>query len=277
MLEGARSERQEQDVQAQQAPQAQKAPQIEQTSPNQQALLSEQEHQAAHQPRQVQQTLQFQQPQQPQEVQADHHKMQQALANAAAEKLEQEAIAAQRKAQELREVAQRQADETARAHEALALQRKKAYADAQAKKAQDEMNAAWQRSQQEMYHWQQEQRLESERKANRKEELRNDRSALFRHYHEYIEHFPLLPGEQKSPYHVGLLANRHMPADKNCDLALAIQFAKDNWSLYMEYPRRIEEAVACQKEILAREKYARGEIDKEQLEAAEIKTFKWFP
>ncbi len=97
-----------------------------------------------------------------------------------------------------------------------------------------------------------EQRLDKERRVMRKEALRRDPSALFRHYHEYLEYYPLAIGESKNPYHTKLLANQRMPSDEKCDLAVAITYAKEHWDIYLEYPRDIKIAVEYAKEKEAR-------------------------
>jgi hypothetical protein len=96
----------------------------------------------------------------------------------------------------------------------------------------------------------QEQKLEHERKLCRREQLRRDPSALYRHYNEYLEFFPLSKGEYRSQYHNNLLANRCMPIELDSDLSLAIQYAKDNWELFLQYPKGVEEATKWQKEKL---------------------------
>jgi flagellar biosynthesis GTPase FlhF len=97
-----------------------------------------------------------------------------------------------------------------------------------------------------------EQRLKRERKYLRKEQLRKDPSALYRHYNEYVEYFPLGEGEYKSQYLNSLLANRPMPAESKSDLGLAIQYAKDNWELFLVSTKtQREEAADWQRKKLA--------------------------
>jgi hypothetical protein len=96
------------------------------------------------------------------------------------------------------------------------------------------------------------QRLERERKSLRKEQLRKDPSALYRHYNEYLRYFPLEYDQRRSQYHNNLLANRTMTAEANTNLDLAIQFAKDNWQWYLMFPKDADKATAWQKEKLAK-------------------------
>ncbi|KAJ4364591.1 hypothetical protein N0V83_009187 [Neocucurbitaria cava] len=104
-----------------------------------------------------------------------------------------------------------------------------------------------------------EQRLERQRWLARKEELRKDPSALFRHYHEYIEYFPLGYGEYKSQYHSRLLANQRMPFEPESDLGVAITYAKEHWDVYMEYPKDVTRATE-----VARKKAQKQEHDARQ-------------
>jgi hypothetical protein len=104
-----------------------------------------------------------------------------------------------------------------------------------------------------------EERLEEERLRIRKEQLRNDSSALFRHYTEYLRHFPLAKGEIKSSYHNMLLANRPTPYDPDSDLKPAIEYAKVHWELFYEYPKHVKIVDALLKE----------KRDKEAAESAE--------
>jgi hypothetical protein len=73
-------------------------------------------------------------------------------------------------------------------------------------------------------HFQQRQAFEK-----RRIELRSDPSALFRHYSEYIVHFPVPKGDRPNPYHMGLLANQEMPDDRQSERAVAIAYAKAHW------------------------------------------------
>jgi hypothetical protein len=94
-------------------------------------------------------------------------------------------------------------------------------------------------------------KLERERKLVRKEQLRKDPSALYRHYNEYLSYFPLERDQRRSNYHNNLLANRAMTADANTNLDLAIQFAKDHWQWYLVFPQDADSATTWQKEKLA--------------------------
>lgn len=97
-------------------------------------------------------------------------------------------------------------------------------------------------------------RLQSERKVMRKEELRKDPSALYRHYQEYIQFHPLNrdAGERKDPYLNMLLANRLMPYVNGDDIGLAITYAKEHWEMYMRYPKDIKYAADAQRKKLAK-------------------------
>ncbi|KAF1940534.1 hypothetical protein EJ02DRAFT_455948 [Clathrospora elynae] len=81
-----------------------------------------------------------------------------------------------------------------------------------------------------------EQALERERTVARKEELKKDPSANYRHLHELIRLglFPI--GQKPEPYLRKLLANFPEPVfDKTSDLSLAIMYAKEKWDLYLEF------------------------------------------
>jgi hypothetical protein len=105
----------------------------------------------------------------------------------------------------------------------------------------------------EWYRIAQAQKLERERKLIRKEQLRKDPSALFRHYNEYLSYFPLEYDQRRSNYHNNLLSNRTMTAEADTDLNLAIQFAKDHWEWFLVFPKDEKKATAWQKEKLAAE------------------------
>ncbi|KAF2821263.1 hypothetical protein CC86DRAFT_427497 [Ophiobolus disseminans] len=95
--------------------------------------------------------------------------------------------------------------------------------------------------------------VEKETKLVRLEVLRHDRFAIYHHYNEYLELFPLDKdaGERRDPYLNYLLANRKMPYDADSDLALAITYAQANWERYMQYPRDITQAANAQREKVA--------------------------
>jgi hypothetical protein len=66
--------------------------------------------------------------------------------------------------------------------------------------------------------------------SNRRAELSSDPSALFRHYIEYMELFPLGAGECLDPYLVGLLANQKISDDQEkSERRLPITYAKIHW------------------------------------------------
>lgn len=97
----------------------------------------------------------------------------------------------------------------------------------------------------------QEARREAERKILRQEQLRKDPSALYRHYREYLQFYPVRSQDGRTnTYLWKLLANRSTPADETEELAQAIHYAKDNWQLFLEYPRDVEKAAKWQKEAL---------------------------
>lgn len=74
-----------------------------------------------------------------------------------------------------------------------------------------------------------EERLEREKHYKRKAELKKDLSAIYRHYTEYLEYFPLARRERPNDYLLDLLANQRMPAEPTSDMGLAIQYAKEHW------------------------------------------------
>jgi hypothetical protein len=177
-----------------------------------------------------------------------HQKQQQAL------KLRQ-----QQQAQKVREnaaaAAKRKKDEEFAAKAAVAAEaekkRKQAAIEAAEQKRKYEEHQARFKEQAEEFRISQTERLERERKALRKEELRKDPSALFRYYNEYLQYFPLSTGEQPSRYHSRLLANR-MNFGNDEEQALAILYAKDHWELYLEFPRDVKDAAQWQREDLAK-------------------------
>jgi hypothetical protein len=175
-----------------------------------------------------------------------------AEARAQEQKTMQALLAQQQKDAEARRIAQQQKDAEARR-----INQQQEIARVAAVKRLQEENTRLDNEQQEFWREQaeqqrvaQEQRLERERKLIRKEQLRKDPSALYRHYNEYLEFFPLGRGERRSPYLNNLLANRPMPTPPDSALGLAIQYAKDNWETYLEYPRDTSRATEWQKEKL---------------------------
>jgi len=100
----------------------------------------------------------------------------------------------------------------------------------------------------------QEERRERELRLARKEELRKDPTAIYHSYHDYLACFPLdtAGGEKISQYHNKLLANRPFPKyDSDSELGLAITYAKDNWDLYLEYPKQVKYAAEQQRKKVA--------------------------
>jgi hypothetical protein len=71
----------------------------------------------------------------------------------------------------------------------------------------------------------------------RRIELRSDPSALFRHYSEYMVHFPVPKGNRPNSYHMGLLANQEKPDDWRSERAVAIEYAKAHWENVWEDKR----------------------------------------
>jgi hypothetical protein len=84
--------------------------------------------------------------------------------------------------------------------------------------------------------------LKREQDEMRREELRKDPSANYRHILEVYKLFPLdyKKGEYPNRYLTGLLANRSMPMDTDCDTALAIAYAKDHWEFFGQWPKDIK-------------------------------------
>ncbi|KAI4948446.1 hypothetical protein J4E91_005869 [Alternaria rosae] len=84
--------------------------------------------------------------------------------------------------------------------------------------------------------------LKREQDDARREFLRKDPSANYRHILEVYALSPLDPkkGEYPNRYLTSLLANRVMPMDLDCDLALAIVYAKDRWDYFGQWPKDIE-------------------------------------
>jgi hypothetical protein len=143
-----------------------------------------------------------------------------------------------------------QQNENARAVEAKRRQAQQAKLDNELRARQAREQQVFLKEQAEQHRVVQEQRLERERRLVRKEQLSKDPSALYRHYNEYLEYFPLTRGERRSHYHNNLLANRRMPPEPESDIGLAIQFAKDNWEWYLQFPRDIDQAIQWQREKL---------------------------
>ena len=99
--------------------------------------------------------------------------------------------------------------------------------------------------------------LKREQDDARREFLRKDPSANYRHILEVYALSPLDPKKDEYPnrYLTGLLANRVMPMDLDCDLALAIVYAKDHWDYFGQWPKDIERFAGYERE--RREKTAK--------------------
>jgi hypothetical protein len=100
--------------------------------------------------------------------------------------------------------------------------------------------------------------LERERNDIRRDQLRKDHSVLYRHYPEYLDFFPLPAGEDKDPYLKKLLANNPIPYKTAEDYVLAVKYAKEHWSLFLEYPRDMVYAAAWQRELDAKREVEKG-------------------
>ncbi|KAI4630898.1 hypothetical protein J4E83_002423 [Alternaria metachromatica] len=92
--------------------------------------------------------------------------------------------------------------------------------------------------------------LKREQDDARREFLRKDPSANYRHILEVYALSPLDPKKDEYPnrYLTGLLANRVMPMDLDCDLALAIVYAKDHWDYFGQWPKDIERFAGYERE-----------------------------
>lgn len=184
---------------------------------------------------------------------------------------EEESRAEQQKAAEAYRVKQQKAKE--RAQELSRRETQQAIIDAENQRRQaatrkklEEMQAvaqkkleqqaaaqkAWEDAQAEKFRIAQEAKLELERKARRKEELKKDPASLYRDYYEDLEYFPIPKGERPNGYMITLLANRRtIGIAPDSDAGLAIQYAKDNWGLYLTN-RDFDDALKWQKEKLAK-------------------------
>jgi hypothetical protein len=150
-------------------------------------------------------------------------------AAAAQAKLAKEHAAAQKELYEQRLAAQKQL-----AREHAVAQEKFAEEQAAAQRTIIEERAAAQKACEEQLRAHHEAKLEAERKAARKEELRKDPSTLYRHYYEYITYFPIPKGERMNSYCMTLLANRKtIGIEPDSDTGLAIQYAKDHWQFFL--------------------------------------------
>ncbi|KAI4689325.1 uncharacterized protein J4E88_002676 [Alternaria novae-zelandiae] len=92
--------------------------------------------------------------------------------------------------------------------------------------------------------------LKREQDNARREFLRKDPSANYRHILEVYALSPLDPkkDEYLNRYLTGLLANRVMPMDLDCDLALAIVYAKDHWDYFGQWPKDTERFAGYERE-----------------------------
>ncbi|EUC42371.1 hypothetical protein COCMIDRAFT_8019 [Bipolaris oryzae ATCC 44560] len=93
------------------------------------------------------------------------------------------------------------------------------------------------------------------RREARRQELRADISANYRHYLEVLQLIPLdwSSGERPDPYLKSLLANRMMPQDRECELALAITFAKENWWHFATFPEDVKKYAELERDKRRRE------------------------
>jgi hypothetical protein len=171
-------------------------------------------------------------------------------ARAVQQQKEEEALQArrQKEAQEQRLKRQQEID---RAAEAEKYRKRQAALAEESRKRQAQEHQRRLQEEAEYRRVAQAQKLKRERKLVRKEQLRKDPSALYRHYNEYLSYFPLEYDQRRSNYHNNLLANRTMTADANTDLDLAIQFAKEHWQWYLVFPKDADRATTWQKEKLA--------------------------
>ncbi|KAF1850665.1 uncharacterized protein K460DRAFT_19513 [Cucurbitaria berberidis CBS 394.84] len=110
-------------------------------------------------------------------------------------------------------------------------------------------------------------RLDRERRLSRKKELLTDESSLYRHYNEYLQHFPLQTSERRNQYLSRLLANQYIPMQTDSDLGRAIACAKEHWDIYMEYPKDINRALEYAKaktERQSKEENGKGGANREK-------------
>ncbi|CAI9631933.1 unnamed protein product [Alternaria burnsii] len=94
--------------------------------------------------------------------------------------------------------------------------------------------------------------LQREKDDKRREELRKDPSANYRHILEVYKLMPLKKGELPNKYLLGLIANRPMPMDLDSDLALAITYAKDHWDYYGQWPKDVARFAGYERERRAK-------------------------
>ncbi|KAH7385347.1 hypothetical protein DE146DRAFT_666872 [Phaeosphaeria sp. MPI-PUGE-AT-0046c] len=176
----------------------------------------------------------------------------------AAEKARLQAIEDQKREKQrlLKEAADKAAKEKAEQERQARIKEQQridqqAIVDAEQQRRLAAQQRAWENQQAEQHRIAQEARLEKQRKELRRDQLRSDPSALYRHYREYMQCFPLDPVEERTNrYLVYLLANRPMPSDETDELAIAIGYAKKHWDYYMEYPRDVKRAIGYHNEDL---------------------------
>ncbi|KAH7562813.1 hypothetical protein J3E72DRAFT_373702 [Bipolaris maydis] len=60
-------------------------------------------------------------------------------------------------------------------------------------------------------------------------------------------------GERPDPYLKSLLANQMIPHDKECELALAITFAKENWWYFATWPKDVKKFAELERDKRRRE------------------------
>ncbi|EMD86025.1 hypothetical protein COCC4DRAFT_146652 [Bipolaris maydis ATCC 48331] len=96
--------------------------------------------------------------------------------------------------------------------------------------------------------------LRQRRKA-RLQELCADNSVNCRHLLEVLQLIPLnwSRGERPDPYLKSLLANQMIPHDKECELALAITFAKENWWYFATWPKDVKKFAELERDKRRRE------------------------
>jgi hypothetical protein len=163
--------------------------------------------------------------------------------------------AAQKKRDDERIAAQKQLElEHAEAQQAAvaqaAAQKKMQEERAAAQKKLHEERVADEKAREEEWQAYLAEKCEAERKAARKKELRGDRSVLYRHYYEYLTYFPIRKGQRMNQYCMSLLANRKtIGIEPDSDAGLAIQYAKDNWELFLTNKDQ-DKATKWQKEKL---------------------------
>lgn len=170
---------------------------------------------------------------------------------AEAKRVEQENVAELRRIEQQKQEAARV--EWQKANEA---RRRQVMMDAEVRKREEAAQKMRDEAEAEKLRVAQEERLERERRAIRREQLRTDPASLYRNYYEYLEYFPVEQGEPRNFYCMQLLANRRLfNAQPGEDSYEAIMYAKDNWEMFL--PNK-DYDIALK---LAREKNARLAAD----------------